>query len=92
MTTETCESTTGEWLRSLSKVVDSKDKQIAEQQHVINKMTQNRVVVGWFHPQTKRFCYADSKEHALKSVGSKTFHEHRSYTVPVFIDLEKPND
>lgn len=90
MSSEVCENSTGEWLRQLSSVVDKKDRQIEEQAKVIDHLTQNRVIIGWLHPQSKRFVYADSKEHAMKSPGSKTYLEHRSYTVPVFIDLEKP--
>jgi len=83
------ESTTGEWLRSLSKVVDNKDKQIKEQAKVIDNMTQNRLVVGWLHPHSKRFIYDDVKEYSMKSPGSKSHLENRSYTIPVFRQLEK---
>jgi len=89
---EVCENTTGDWMRQLAKVVDKKDAQIQEQSKTINRLTQNRVVVGWLHPQSKRFIYADSKEHALKSPGSKSYLEHRAHTVPVFIDLEAPKE
>ena len=89
---EICENTTGDWMRQLAKVIDKKDAQIQEQSRVINRLTQNRVVVGWLHPHSKRVVYADSKEYALKSTGSKTYIEHRAYTVPVFIDLEVPKE
>lgn len=88
---EVDEATTGEWLRQLSKVVDSKDRQIKEQSQVINNMTHNRLVVGWLHPHTKRFIHDDSKKYAIKH-GSKSATEYRGYTTPVFIQLEKPND
>ncbi len=86
---EADEATTGDWLRQLSKVVDSKDRQIREQAQVINNMTHNRLVVGWLHPNTKRFIYDDVKKHAIK-IGSKSAIEYRGYTTPVFIQLKKP--
>lgn len=88
---EVNEETTGEWLRQLSKVVDSKDRQIQEQSQVINNMTHNRLVVGWLHPQTKRFIHDDSKKYAIKH-GSKSATEYMGYTTPVFIQLKKSND
>lgn len=89
--TETCESTTGEWLRSLSKVVDSKDKQLAEQSQVINNLMQNRVVVGWLHPHTRRFVRDDSKTLAIKT-GAKNAAEMAAHSVPVFIQLNESNN
>lgn len=88
MTSET-ESTAGEWLRQLSQVVDNKDKQLLEQANVINNLTHNRLVVGWIHPQTKRFVYDDTKQQSIKS-GSKKAAEYVGYTTPVFVQLEKP--
>lgn len=88
MTSET-ENTTGEWLRQLSQVVDKKDKQLQEQSKVIDNLTHNRLVVGWLHPQTKRFVHDDTKRHAIK-LGSKSATEYVGYTTPVFIQLEKP--
>lgn len=89
--TNEAESTTGDWLRQLSQVVDNKDKQLQEQSSVINNLTHNRLVVGWLHPQTKRFVHDDTKQHSIKS-GSKKATEYVGYTTPVFIQLEKPNE
>jgi len=88
MNNETCESTTGEWLRDLATVVDQKDTQIQEQANTINRLTQNRKVVGWLHPQSKRFVYDDSKKHAI-ATGAKNSAEMAAHTVPVFVQLEK---
>ncbi|MEE8114371.1 MAG: hypothetical protein V3T23_08440 [Nitrososphaerales archaeon] len=82
------ESTTGTWLRNLATVVDKKDMQNAELHRQLNHLTQNRQVVGWFHPDSRRFIYDDSKEHAIKS-GAKNAPEMKGYSIPVFIQLER---
>jgi len=87
MTTEVCEATTGDWLRNLASVVDNKDRQIAEQAKELHNLYQNRVLVGYLHPYTKRFVYEDSKRHAI-TTGAKNAAYMAAHTIPVFRQLD----
>lgn len=40
--------------------------------------------IGWFNPGDKRFCYSDQKE-------SYSRQSHLAYTIPVFIEQERPD-
>ncbi len=44
--------------------------------------------IGWFNPDSKRFCYTDEKEHDRRHLGHSRF---ASYTEPVFTNAALPD-
>lgn len=43
---------------------------------VYDSVSESATLVGWLHPQSRRFIYSDEKEHQPD--------RHKGYTIPVF--------